>query len=634
MARASSHRVPPRRLESEDSRTPRPGSWRRGSGRVSRADAAAGARSPGEAEESPRPAGSFFRRLPPASSPCAWFLALAGLSLVPVLPVLPRLETWFFGFAGQGRGEFENWFWLHWWIRRLLEFHARDAGDLLDFLVRVVGLARDLDLGNMADTLFLSFPLQALLGEPVSHNLKILLILVGNALAAGVLARALGARSQALYVTAAGLALSPFVWIQIQECRMAQAILAFVFLGAAAWLKLLERPTARGGLWFGLLLGLALVFYWYYGLWLGMWCLLTLVPSRRLLPGLAVAAVMATSVSLPFLTPYLQGEGSKSPVPYGQPFPALQDLERYPPGQLGPIGPSLVLSQSLSPGWPLDPCQPYGFSLVWLALAVLGAPKASRRWLLPATVFWLLTLGPYLRWGEDFLDLELPYAWLYRWVPAWSRLFWPWRMAPFVFMSLAPLVLAGLRRFHRPALVFTGLLLAELALRGTLFLSAAPVAAAPFYQIPGPREGIVELSYPWNSSLACYWQAFHGRPTLGTVSQAWPHYGPPPESLLADPRRYREEPFLAWLEQVREGPAGPAPPADFLVRWGYRWVVVHTDRPGGLELVRRVRAGLGPWHHRDAQVVAWKLSLGREGGAGSGRSFGPDAERFDGSAAP
>ena len=203
-------------------------------------------------------------------------------------------------------------------------------------------------------------------------------------------------------------------------------------------------------------------------------------------------------------------------------------------------------------------------------------------------------------------------AWLYRWVPAWSRLFWPWRMTPFVFMSLAPLVLAGLRRFRRPALVFTGLFLVELALRGTLFLSAAPVVAAPFYQIPGPQEGIVELSYPWNSSMACYCQAFHGRPTLGTVSQAWPHYGPPPDSLLADPLRYHEEPFLAWLEQVREGPAGPAPPADFLVRLGYIWVVVHTDWPGGHELVQRLRVALGPWHHRDSQVVAWKLSLSRD----------------------
>ncbi len=320
-----------------------------------------------------------------------------------------------------------------------------------------------------------------------------------------------------------------------------------------------------------------------------------------------MAALATAAVSLPFLSPYLLGEGSKSPVPFGQSFPALQDLELYPREQLGPIGPSLVMSQSLSPWWPLDPSQPHGLSLTWLALAVLGARQASRRWWLPAATFWLLTLGPYLRWGADCADLRLPYTWFYQWVPAWSRLFWPWRMAPFVFLSLAPLVLEGARRFRRPVVAFTVLLLAELTLRGTLFLTAAPVVPDPFYQILGPQDGVVELSYPWNSAMAGYQQAFHGRPTLGTLAQAWPHYGQPPDSLLADPRRFREEPFLAWLEQVREGPAGPAPPADFLVRSGYFWLVVHTDWPGSQGLAVRVKEGLGTWDYRDQSVTAWRL---------------------------
>jgi len=270
--------------------------------------------------------------------------------VVPALPVLPRLGTWYFGVVGQGRGEFETWRWLHWWMHRLLEFHAREAGGLGDLAVRILFLARDLDIGNMADTLFLSFPLEALVGAPASHNLKILLILVGNALAAGVLARTLGAQGQALWVAAAGLALSPFVWTEVQECRMAEAILVFVFLGAAAWVRLQRNPTPKGGALFGSVLGLALVFYWFYGLWLAMWCLLTLVPSKRILSPLAVAAVVTAAISLPFLAPYLVGEGSRSPVPFGRSYPALEELDRLPAGQLGPLGPSLVLSQSLPPG--------------------------------------------------------------------------------------------------------------------------------------------------------------------------------------------------------------------------------------------------------------------------------------------
>jgi len=527
--------------------------------------------------------------------------------VVPALPVLPRLGTWYFGVVGQGRGEFETWRWLHWWMHRLLEFHAREAGGLGDLAVRILFLARDLDIGNMADTLFLSFPLEALVGAPASHNLKILLILVGNALAAGVLARTLGAQGQALWVAAAGLALSPFVWTEVQECRMAEAILVFVFLGAAAWVRLQRNPTPKGGALFGSVLGLALVFYWFYGLWLAMWCLLTLVPSKRILSPLAVAAVVTAAISLPFLAPYLVGEGSRSPVPFGRSYPALEELDRLPAGQLGPLGPSLVLSQSLPPGWPLDPGQTHGFSLAWLALAVLGARRASWRWWVPTVAFWLLTLGPYPRWGGDFADLRLPYAWLYQWVPAWSRLFWPWRMVPFVVLSLVPLVLEGARRFRRPAVLFTLILLGELAWRGTLFLTAGPVVADPFYQVLGPREGVVELSYPWNSAMAGYQQAFHGRPTLGTLAQAWPHYGHPPDSLLADPRRYSEEPFLAWLDQVRQGPAGPPPPCDFLVRSGYRWVVVHTDWPGSQDLAGRLEAALGAWDFRDASVTAWRL---------------------------
>lgn len=539
----------------------------------------------------------------------SWLLALSALALVPVLPLLPRLGDSFFGLAGEGRGEFENWWWFHWWIHRLLEFHAQDATGPLDLAQRILSIPQDLDIGNMADILFVSYPLEAVFGVPAFHNLKVVLVLVGNALAAGVLARSLGAERQALYVTAAGLALSPFLWTELEECRMGQAILAFAFLGAAAWLRLLQDPTPRRGALFGLALGVTAVFYWFYGLWLAMWCLLTLRPVK---PGaLVTAALVAGAVSLPFLSPYV-AQGSKSPVPLGRPFPPLQGLPRLPEGQLGPIGPSLILAQSLPPAWPLDPREPHGVALTWLALAALGARKASLRWLVPAAAFWLLSLGPYLRWGDDYVDLPLPYTLLYQWLPAWSRLNWPWRVAPFLFLSLAPLVLEGARRFRRPAAAFTVLLLLELALRGTLFLTASPAAPSPFYATLGPQEGVVELSYPWNSSMAAYQQAFHGRPTLGTEALAWPHYGPPRDSLLGNPRAYAQEPFLAWLERVRQGPAGPAPPPDVLVEAGYKWVVIHLSEPGGADLAARVEEGLGRWDYRDESVAAWRLEGAEE----------------------
>ena len=88
-----------------------------------------------------------------------------------------------------GGGEFGGWLWRFWW--HFQEIEALLATELSGFerLRHLVGLGRYPETGNVLDVLLISYPIDQIFGFPWHHNLKVLLILIGNGLCGYALAR-------------------------------------------------------------------------------------------------------------------------------------------------------------------------------------------------------------------------------------------------------------------------------------------------------------------------------------------------------------------------------------------------------------------------------------------------------------
>ena len=87
-----------------------------------------------------------------------------------------------------GGGELGGWLWRKWW--HFEEVHAIKNVDMGFFasLEALISLGRYPETGNILDILLFSYPLRNWFGFPADHNLKILLILIGNGLCGYALA--------------------------------------------------------------------------------------------------------------------------------------------------------------------------------------------------------------------------------------------------------------------------------------------------------------------------------------------------------------------------------------------------------------------------------------------------------------
>ena len=224
--------------------------------------------------------------------------------------------------------------------------------------------------------------------------------------------------------------------------------------------------------------------------------------------------------------------------------------------------------------------------LLAIYLTTLGerTSRETRIWLFTAGIFFVLSLGPFLRLLGSDTGLPLPYAVL-RYVPVFSNARMPGRAVVMVQLATAMLtVLALSRRRTQPAVLgaWTVLLVLEM-LPGPTPLYQVPAEdrvdmALRQSQIPGSvlelptglRDGFGEHGYLDHRLLVH--QISHERPVVGGfVARLSP-------TLL---QSYMESPFLAGaLESSRNPPVeGPCPLSAAEARSkGVAYLVVNRDR--------------------------------------------------------
>ncbi len=512
--------------------------------------------------------------------------ALGALLAVVVAFVAAAAITWpmvtLLDEVVMGGGELGGWLWRYdWHFREVAAIQEASTGPL-QLWREFVSLGRYPETGNILDVLAFNLPFERLAGFPESYNLKILLVLVGNGLAAYALGRYVSGSIAAALAASVVAVVNPLTLLEIQASGLRQALLWWVLLYPALLDRALRRRTLGAGVVAGVCFGAAGAFYWFYGLFTGIftvfWFVAHLAVERKridarglLRAGMGLGAGLALAAG-PFILPYAFAEsgasvGAREALPemtFFLPYPAFDTVihapmrpQTYAENILASI--NRTVGSSWSASYAFDPSLDESLPIVVFFLGVLPAVVRKRAWgwLVAWIFFYVGTMGPFLRWGDGDARnvvrvgeyvIRLPYTVLFQYVPGMSRMFAPYRLGSFVVVTSVALLAMGLARWRWRAWLAPFVIAAIIAQpmyrwgRGAVNEGGADSREwrAPikvnrirvpevYHEIAKEPEltGIVELPLDQQQDLVCYYQIVHGK----KVYRSWASPGAIPPSL-------------------------------------------------------------------------------------------------------
>ena len=341
--------------------------------------------------------------------------------------------------------------------------------------------------GNGGEGL-LYLPFHLAFGWPVGANVFLVLVLVGNGLAACWMARGAGASWPGALLAGAALGAGPYAVRELGAGRFSQADLLWVLLFIGAWLRFLRAPRLRWALAAGALLAVASALYWYHGLFAilaggilalgagaGAWRRGGRLRDLPWKPVVAFAVCFLVLVAGPLL--WYLGHWAELPGTGEEIFPHPEAVR----DSLDPMLPFLV-RQGRFVGQAL-PATVVVLALAQVVKLVLG--RSDRAWLDLALLgcwglFLALAMGPALQVG-GLSPFELVYG-----VAAPLRRFW-WPSRHVLVCNLALCLLAA------RALPALGRVWASWGVAG-LLVASCPVLL--LVQGPGVRAHSTALIWP------------------------------------------------------------------------------------------------------------------------------------------
>ena len=570
-------------------------------------------------------------------------LVFGALAVAVTWPVAGNLDH-----VIVGGGELGGWLWRSWW--HFQEVEALGQSDLgwFDRIATLVGLGRYPETGNILDILLLSYPLDRWFGFPASHNLKVLVILIGNGICGYVLARSL-TPSRAVALAAGAVAIvNPIVFQDINKTGMRQVLLWWLLLYPVVLARAQRTGSRIDGALVGLVFSLVAGFYWFYGLFavlfsvvhLAGWWIKERPLFRQAMEWMVPAAIAAAVGVLFFVTPYLSSGAGQSGQGGIENLPELTFFLEFPAYDTiadAPLRPSNYrdnvlssLHRTIDSAWPADYAfnPEHGVLALPLAAFLFGVLpslflRRARTWAVVWGVFFLGTLGPFLKLGaqKDTSEVvllgayvvRLPYTLMFQFIPGMSRMFAPYRMASMVVVATVALValsLGQLPPWRRRLL--GGIALVGVALQPFYRFDLGPVeegsGGPAMWRVPtqtsamqvpawyrgldpGVRQGIIELPLEQQQDILTAYQSVHRQKVYRSWATA-PAIPPPFREAGGGPPAQR----LRWL--ASEEPAGDRAegllrdvsrepfdtdlsllPDDALralmAEADYRWVVVH-----------------------------------------------------------
>ena len=192
-------------------------------------------------------------------------LVFIGLVCVLTWPTIAHLDE-----VLLGGGELGGWRWREWWHFKEIESIENSDLGLFSSLSMLISLGRFPETGNILDLLLVSYPLEQWLGWPMSHNVKVLFILVGNGICGYALARSFTDSWIIGLIGGTVAILNPLVIQDINKLGLRQVLLWWLLLYPVFLRRAQRTGTLVDGILAGIFFVMASAFYWFYGLFAAM----------------------------------------------------------------------------------------------------------------------------------------------------------------------------------------------------------------------------------------------------------------------------------------------------------------------------------------------------------------------------
>jgi len=504
-------------------------------------------------------------------------------------------------------------------------------------------------MGNFADA-GLCAPYFWIFAPPLNYNLTAITFAVFNFLAAWWMFERWSRSRVVAACLSFALGFHPLFLFFLEEGRPTQFIFGFVYLGIGGLAPLLRDPHAAGTR--ALTIGAigAYLCFWFNGLFVHVVALLALIART---PGLDPQArrVMWRKALISF------GISVGACIPFG--LPVLLDVlvgAGIRNVQLFEAPPPLHFSWFTARPWePLLAEPRFHMFLPWASLALLvvflGALLVRRLrqgwgdravWGLLASilVFYLLILGPYLHLGDEPYTtvsgslIMLPWAWLYSYLPFFSRLTYPYLVFPFLIITVfiaVGLLLGRLREASNAPLRWVAVALAlalpvEILARGGGSVPCGDFTVPSFYaEIRHDDRVGAMVEYPFGSmDFRQVYQFWHRRPLVNVRGHENMNFESEPGML----ELVESTPFLSGLRRWQlEGGAFPdlsRADKQQMVELGVTHLVVSEQAyrksskfPRALsfdELLAQLGRGLGTPVHADPDAGAYLFAISGSSG--------------------
>ena len=496
----------------------------------------------------------------------------AAIALAGVLPALLHPGAT----VGDGVDAFGT-HWFYWWMRVCIE-HLGDPS-WTDLFFYPSGKDIFSHTGNNLVDAVLSVPFQWALGPTLYQPVFLFFVQLGNVAAFRALAgEVLGEEGIAPFAASALWMTNPFTVFEITAGRPTQAFLWFVPVAILFFLRCARQPQRRNAVLLGVAMALAGWTYWFNGYFLALafvplgiyelrdaadrrgtllrWGLGALVCGALILPAAWKMVAAYEADTIPGL-PSVAAGIFELPKGLGNNVSAelhgLWLLERY------------GAPQFLQPAWGLP---------VLAAMFWPGLPFARSRWIAVMLVALIVAIGPAIGMGADAVAFP-PYMVLYRHLPFFNRLWFPYRIVVIAFIPAALLLgaLCTRRRWLLPAL-------GVLSLAGQVVTATWPFswhhARAPEMMTSLRKEGGAVVFLPMKIQHdGLMWQTEFELPTFGGMGES---------ASIFWTKDFNTRLRNGFVKALRSGAMYPAKQLTYhpldrtrIEDFGFRWVVLRLS---------------------------------------------------------